>query len=198
MSTRGFISSQTLVSGLTIAPPAPTIDFGPISVDPCAFITNPTAKLICQGIVPGGGGNGGGDGGTGDLPFGFDPAGECRPGSVMDAGGVCRDLTPDFDTPAELGPVSPLHGPDAHRDHIPAIRAVRTRMCRRGSVLGKDGFCHPKGTIRNSDREYPKGRRPLGTPADLKAVTVAARFGRRLVSNKKRLKKLERDLAKAS
>jgi hypothetical protein len=59
-------------------------------------------------------------------------------------------------------------------------------------------MCVSKKEIRNSDRMYPKPRRPLGTPGDLNAVSKAASFGRRLNSNKKRLKRLEKDLAKAT
>lgn len=108
---------------------------------------------------------------------------------------VIPDPDPSFESPAELGPSMHENG---HRDHVPAIRDVRTRRCRRGSVLGTDGWCHPKGSIRNADRQYPKPPRPLGTRGDLRAVRTASAFGRRLVANKKRLKKLEQNLKKAT
>jgi hypothetical protein len=59
-------------------------------------------------------------------------------------------------------------------------------------------MCVSKKEIRNKDRMWPAPRRPLGTPGDLNAVSKAASFGRRLNSNKKRLKRLEKDLAKAT
>ena len=85
-----------------------------------------------------------------------------------------------------------------HHPHAPDVVQRSTRRCGRGHVLAWNGMCVSKKEIRNSDRMYPKPRRPLGTPGDLNAVSKAASFGRRLNSNKKRLKKLEKDLAKAT
>lgn len=86
------------------------------------------------------------------------------------------------------GGTSVLH-PLGHADTVPVLMARQVRTCGRGAVLGIDGYCHPKRMIRNSDRMYPKPRRPLGTSGDLNAVTKAASFARRLKSNNKRLKK---------
>jgi hypothetical protein len=83
-------------------------------------------------------------------------------------------------------------------DHNPFTTEVQVRRCLPGHVLGVDNLCHSKRDIRNSDRKYPKPRRPLGTSGDLNAVTKATSFGRRLVANKKRIRRLERDLAKVS
>jgi len=118
-----------------------------------------------------------------------------NPLHCRDLNGFCKDCTPGFDTPAELGPSMHQNG---HSDTIPAMRDVRTRRCPRGDVLGKDGWCHPKRMIRNSDRAWPKPRRALGTPGDLNAVMKASRFGARLIANKKRLKKLEQNLKRAT
>lgn len=81
-----------------------------------------------------------------------------------------------------------------HTDTVPERREVTVRRCQKGSVLGKDGWCHPKGTISNKQREYPRPRRPLGTSGDLAAVSKAARFGKRLNLQEKRLRRLGRDL----
>lgn len=91
-----------------------------------------------------------------------------------------------------------LHGPDAHADHQPQVVALNVRRCGRGSVLGIDGICHPKRSIRNSDRWYPKAPRPLGTRTELKAVRVAGTFANRLKRNEKSLRKTARVLAGAT
>ena len=85
-----------------------------------------------------------------------------------------------------------------HHPHAPEQVTKTVRRCGRGHVLAWNGMCVSKKEIRNSDRMYPKPRRALGTPGDLNAVAKAASFGRRLQGNKKRLKKLERDLSKAT
>jgi hypothetical protein len=85
-----------------------------------------------------------------------------------------------------------------HHPHAPEVVDVRTRRCGKGHVLSWQGMCVSKKEIRNKDRMWPAPRRPLGTPGDLNAVSKAASFGRRLNSNKKRLKRLEKDLAKAT
>jgi len=87
---------------------------------------------------------------------------------------------------------------DGHADTMPTTISRRVRRCRRGSVLGKDGWCHPRRDIRNADREWPKARRPLGTPGDLNAVTKAKAFSTRLVNNQKSLKKTAANFAKAA
>ena len=81
-----------------------------------------------------------------------------------------------------------------HTDTVPERREISVRRCQKGSVLGKDGWCHPKGTISNKQREWPKPRRPLGTSGELAAVSKASRFGKRLKLQEKRLKRLGRDL----
>ena len=85
-----------------------------------------------------------------------------------------------------------------HHPHAPEVVDVRTRRCKRGHVLSWQGMCVSKKEIRNKDRMWPAPRRPLGTSGDLNAVSKAASFGRRLNNNRKRLKRLERDLGKAT
>jgi len=65
-----------------------------------------------------------------------------------------------------------------------------TRRCFPGDVLGKDGFCHAKGSIPNKEREWPRGRRPLGTPGEMAALAKAASFGRRMETTVKRMQKI--------
>jgi len=82
----------------------------------------------------------------------------------------------------------------AHHPHLPMEDAVTVRRCQRGHVLSWEGLCVSKRDIRNSDRMYPKPPAPLGTRTQLKAVRVASAFGTKLKANKKRLRKLAKNL----
>lgn len=52
----------------------------------------------------------------------------------------------------------------------PGVVAVPTMRCPRGTVLGLDDLCYPKGSIRNSDRKWPKPTRPLLSSGDMKTL----------------------------
>jgi len=122
--------------------------------------------------------------------------GYCCAGFAQGPDGICRprsgtDLTPGFDTPAELVAKGSMHAlMRPHEDRIPSMRDVRTRRCTKGYVLGIDGWCHPKGTISNKNRAWPKARRPLLTGGDLNCIAKASRAANRLKVASKRLKKL--------
>jgi len=77
-----------------------------------------------------------------------------------------------------------------HSDTVPERRTLSVRRCAKGSVLGKDGWCHPKGTIANKQREWPRPRRPLLTSGDLSAISTASRAANRLKLQTKRLEKM--------
>jgi len=64
------------------------------------------------------------------------------------------------------------------------------RSCLPGMVLGADGLCYNRRDIRNSDREWPRGTRPLGTPGEMAALRKAAAFGRRMEGAVKRMQKI--------
>lgn len=72
----------------------------------------------------------------------------------------------------------------------PAVVNRATRLCGRGNVLDINGFCRDKRTIRNSDRMYPKPRRPLLTSGDLSCIATASRAAKRMKTQTKRLQKL--------
>jgi len=74
--------------------------------------------------------------------------------------------------------------------YAPQEDVRRIRLCLPGDVLGKDGFCHKKGSIPNKEREYPRGRRPLGTPGEMAALAKAASFGRRMERTVKRMQSI--------
>ena len=62
----------------------------------------------------------------------------------------------------------------------PLLQATERRLCPRGSVLGVDGLCYNKGVLRNTDRFWPRGRRPLLTGGEMRCISVAARAANKL------------------
>jgi len=72
----------------------------------------------------------------------------------------------------------------------PSVMMVERRVCRPGMQLGMDGLCYNKGAITNKQREWPRGRRPLLTGGDMRAIGVAARAGAKLDRTTKRLRGL--------
>lgn len=142
-----------------------------------------------MGLAPSGGG------GPCFFPFERDAFGKCVPPFIGTAPG------PDPSAGVSLTGGRQLHGrigADLHSDHMPTVVRRNVRDCGRGFVLGVDGICHPKKSLRNSERWYPKPRRPLGTAGDLNAVTKAKAFSKRLVNNQKSLRETAKNFEKAS
>jgi len=73
---------------------------------------------------------------------------------------------------------------------MPGNMVVNRALCRPGMVVGDDGVCYNRSQIKNSEREWPRGRRPLLTGGDMRAIATAARAGRRLERTTKRLQKI--------
>jgi len=73
---------------------------------------------------------------------------------------------------------------------MPGNMVVNRAVCRPGMVIGDDGVCYNRSQIKNSEREWPRGRRPLLTGGDMRAISTAARAGRRLERTTKRLQKI--------
>jgi len=71
--------------------------------------------------------------------------------------------------------------------YVPGSMIVDRAVCLPGDVVGRDGLCYPKKSIRNSDREWPRGRRPLLTGGDMRAISIAARAAGRLTRTAGRL-----------
>lgn len=70
------------------------------------------------------------------------------------------------------------------------IRVIDRAVCLRGMQLGNDGVCYNKGAIKNSERMWPAGRKPLLTGGDMNAISIAARAGRKLDATTQRLQRL--------
>ena len=73
---------------------------------------------------------------------------------------------------------------------VPGSMPVDRAVCPRGAVLANDGLCYNKSQISNKQRMWPAGRKPLLTGGDLRAISVAARAGRRMELATKRLQKM--------
>jgi len=73
---------------------------------------------------------------------------------------------------------------------MPGNMVVNRAVCRPGMVIGNDGVCYNRSQLKNSEREWPRGRRPLLTGGDMRAISTAARAGRRLERTTKRLQKI--------
>ena len=126
---------------------------------------------------------------NGDRPPSFGGGGGgCNPPLIWDsARGFC------------VAPTSPLgastFGGEATMGQygaalIPGSQIVDRATCPRGTQLGNDGLCYNKGQIKNNQRMWPAGRKPLLTGGDMRAISTAARAGRRMNLATKRLQKM--------
>jgi len=101
--------------------------------------------------------------------------------------------------------VPPFIGDQPGRDDQPVGEAVMGRygaglrpgsmlidraICLKGMQLGNDGICYNKSQISNKQRQWPAGRKPLLSGGDMRAISIAARAGRRLEGATKRLQRL--------
>jgi hypothetical protein len=73
---------------------------------------------------------------------------------------------------------------------LPESKMIDRAICPRGMVIATDGVCYNRRSIRNSDREWPRGTRPLGTPGEMHALRVASRFAGRMDRTNERLQHL--------
>jgi len=72
----------------------------------------------------------------------------------------------------------------------PGSMMIDRAVCLRGMQLGDDGICYNKSQISNKQRMWPAGRKPLLTGGDMRAISTAARAGRRLEGATKRLQRM--------
>jgi len=69
----------------------------------------------------------------------------------------------------------------------PGSRIVDRAVCLRGMVLGNDGLCYNSRGFPNGDRMWPRGRKPLLTGGEMRAISVASRAATRLTNAAVRL-----------
>ena len=72
----------------------------------------------------------------------------------------------------------------------PGSMMIDRAVCLRGMHLGNDGLCYNKSQITNKQRMWPAGRKPLLSGGDMRAISIAARAGRRMELATKRLQRM--------
>lgn len=77
----------------------------------------------------------------------------------------------------------------------PAVFSQQQRRCPRGSVLGApeaDGtsLCYNRRDISNKERMWPRGRRPLLTGGEMRAISIAASAAKKMQAKQKQLQEL--------
>lgn len=73
---------------------------------------------------------------------------------------------------------------------VPGNHVINRAVCLPGMIVGDDGLCYNRGQITNTQRAWPRGRKPLLTGGEMRAISVAATAGRRLERATKRLQKI--------
>jgi len=72
----------------------------------------------------------------------------------------------------------------------PGSKIIDRAICLRGMVVGDDGLCYNRSQIKNSERMWPRGRRPLLTGGDMRAISIASRAASRLTRTATRLQEI--------
>jgi len=138
---------------------------------------------LCMGILDIPGGDGGGNATPLDDP-------DCPIPLIRDADGQCRQPG----SPADIDIGGSMAGQAVMGRYGAALAPMSdmrlTRDCLPGMVLGDDNLCYNRRDIRNRDRKWPRGTRPLGTPGEMNALRKAASFGRRMETTVKQMQKI--------
>ena len=112
----------------------------------------------------------------------------CQPGFVWNAElGTC--VAVGSPVAARFGGGQPVLGQHG-AGMVAGSQIVDRATCPRGMLLGNDAVCYNKGQIRNNQRMWPAGRKPLLTGGQMNAISIAARAGRRMELATKRLQKM--------
>ncbi len=70
----------------------------------------------------------------------------------------------------------------------PMVIDTMFRRCPRGAVLGKDGLCYNRTAIKNVDRLWPMGTKPLLTGGEMRCIRIASRASNKLQRKEKQLR----------
>jgi len=101
---------------------------------------------------------------------------------------------PGRDTrPLETGPGVPVGNAVMGRYGAalePGSMIVDRAVCLRGMHLADDGLCYNKGAITNKQRAWPRGRKPLLTGGEMRAISVASTAAKRLTRTAVRLQEI--------
>ena len=127
----------------------------------------------------------------------------CRPGFFMNPEGQCVPLIQPSD-PGILGAVRralPFGDPgttvfgEAVMGRFgaalePGGREAVTLVCPKGTILGIDDLCYNKRDLKNSERKWPRGRKPLLTGGEMRCISIAAGAAKRLERKQKQLQSM--------
>ncbi|MDH3463975.1 MAG: hypothetical protein OEM32_10165 [Acidimicrobiia bacterium] len=80
---------------------------------------------------------------------------------------------------------------------IPRVEVRPVRSCPAGMVLGRDGVCYERKSLRAHEREWKPGVKPLLTGGERNAIAIAKRAAGKLNTAKKSLKKVAKAFDKA-
>jgi len=72
----------------------------------------------------------------------------------------------------------------------PGFRESSTAVCPPGTVLGIDRLCYNKSDLKNKERAWPRGRKPLLTGGEMRCISIAAGAAKRLERKQKQLQKM--------
>jgi len=126
---------------------------------------------------------------------------ECPGGTKADARGICQQrergvipfiqsLVPGGATGFETSGGGEVIMGRYGAGMIPIEEQRLHSTCLPGMVLGNDDICYNRKDLKNNERLYPKGRRPLLTGGDRNAITRAARAARAIQRTEKQLQKM--------
>ncbi len=115
------------------------------------------------------------------------------PSAISDPRSIGRPITEFVPSGGELvGPPRPgggirSFGPGGFE---PELFATTTRRCPKGAVLAVDGLCYNRRDLRNNERMWPRGRRPLLTGGEMRCINVASSAAKKLQRKQKQLEQL--------
>ena len=115
--------------------------------------------------------------------------GKCVPPFLGDRPGPDRPRGADV----VLGPSAPVGDAVMGRFGAaltPGSRIIDRAVCLPGMVVAVDGLCYNRSQIKNSERMWPRGRRPLLSGGDMRAISIAARAASRLTRTAQRLQEI--------
>lgn len=131
---------------------------------------------------------------SGIIPSGIASGGPCLPFQQRDPiSGECKFFIgnkPGIDDPTARFQVGAAVMGRYGAGYYPGSKIIDRAICLAGDVVGNDGICYPKRSIKNSEREWPRGRRPLLTGGEMRAIGVASRAAGRLTRTAVRLQEL--------
>ena len=105
-------------------------------------------------------------------------------------GGAGPDPRMDLLTTGTAAAANGARGPGRPGGFAPDVREQFYRDCGPGAVLAKDGLCYNRRDLRNNERKWPRGRRPLLTGGEMRAISTASSAAKKLQRKQKQLQSM--------